>query len=178
MSPRLRKTELGLLLAVQAIPLVAYSQTYLTEDGACQAIFPDEKFTRKQLALSPDDVKKIESAGADHVRDTKVIVLVGDKKDSVIIDQALGKHEFITYAVGIDASGAIRGVEILEYRETYGYQVKEKTWTKQFTGKTAASPLKLNQEIVNISGATLSSMHLTNGVRRVLQTYEVLKSRL
>jgi hypothetical protein len=31
--------------------------------------------------------------------------------------------------------------------------------------------------VQNISGATLSSAHVTNGVRRVLQTYELLKNR-
>ena len=41
----------------------------------------------------------------------------------------------------------------------------------QFVGKTSASPLKVNGDIRNISGATLSSMHVTEGVKRILAAY-------
>ncbi len=40
------------------------------------------------------------------------------------------------------------------------------------SAKSAASPLQLNGDIKNISGATLSSKHVTDGVKRVLQMYE------
>jgi Na+-translocating ferredoxin:NAD+ oxidoreductase RnfG subunit len=43
-------------------------------------------------------------------------------------------------------------------------------------GKTAQDPLKLNRDIQNISGATLSSKHITDGVKRVMHLYQfVLK---
>jgi FMN-binding protein len=45
--------------------------------------------------------------------------------------------------------------------------------SEQFVGKTASAPLKLDADIRNISGATLSSRHVTEGVRRLLATYEV-----
>ena len=37
---------------------------------------------------------------------------------------------------------------------------------------TPSSPLQLNGDITNISGATLSSRHVTDGVKRMLQVYE------
>ncbi len=91
-----------------------------------------------------------------------------------IVDEVVGKHETITYAVGLNADGSVRRVEILEYRETYGYEVAEAGWLKQFIGKTAASPVKLNKDIENISGATLSSKHLTDGVKRVLTLHALV----
>jgi hypothetical protein len=51
--------------------------------------------------------------------------------------------------------------------------VAEANWRKQFVGKTAADPIKLNQDIQNIGGATLSCKHLTDGVKRVAVLYEV-----
>ena len=54
-----------------------------------------------------------------------------------------------------------------------GYEVRNPEWRKQFVGKTAADPLRLNADIRNISGATLSSRHVTDGVKRVLATYAV-----
>ncbi len=86
----------------------------------------------------------------------------------------VGKHEFITYAVALDASGAVKDIEILDYRESYGGQVREAAWRAQFTGKRYGTPLKLGADIKNISGATLSSKHVTDGVRRILATYAVV----
>lgn len=45
------------------------------------------------------------------------------------------------------------------------------SWLAQFVGKTSASPLRLNGDIRNISGATLSSTHVTEGVKRILAAY-------
>jgi hypothetical protein len=90
----------------------------------------------------------------------------------LVIDKVLGKHEMITYAVGITATGAVKQIEILQYNESYGYEVREASWRSQFVGKSAASPLQLGGDIRNLSGATLSSKHVTDGVKRVLQMYE------
>jgi len=106
-----------------------------------------------------------------------VRVFWGPNKEALFIDTVLGKHEFITYAVAIDAPGQVKGIEILDYRETYGYQIRDKAWRQKFVGKTARDPLTLDKDIPNISGATLSSKHVTDGVRRVLQTYDILKAK-
>jgi Na+-translocating ferredoxin:NAD+ oxidoreductase RnfG subunit len=79
----------------------------------------------------------------------------------------------ITYAVGINPDGSIKQLEILEYRESYGFEVSEASWRQQFVGKKVASPLKLNQDIQNISGATLSSKHLTDGVKRLMVMHDL-----
>jgi uncharacterized protein with FMN-binding domain len=49
--------------------------------------------------------------------------------------------------------------------------VRDGAWRAQFVGKSAASPLQLNVDIKNISGATLSSKHITDGVKRILQKF-------
>ena len=90
------------------------------------------------------------------------------------MDEVIGKHEFIVFAVGINPDGAVRQIEILSYREAYGFEVRQKKWRRQFVGKTSASPLELKQDIRNISGATLSCRHVTEGVKRTLALYEVV----
>ena len=49
--------------------------------------------------------------------------------------------------------------------------MRNAAWRAQFVGKNANSPLQLNVDIKNISGATLSSKHITDGVKRILQKY-------
>jgi Na+-translocating ferredoxin:NAD+ oxidoreductase RnfG subunit len=88
-----------------------------------------------------------------------------------VVDHVIGKHLYIDYAVALDTSGRVMRVEILQYRESYGGEVREPSWLGQFVGKTSASPLKVGSDIRNISGATLSSLHVTEGVKRILATY-------
>ena len=128
----------------------AGATTYLTVEQAQQAIFPGTAFSPAGLP----GVFRASNGGY------------------LIIDRVIGKHEAIRFAVGINANGTIKQIEILEYSESYGYEVREASWRKQFIGKSAASPLQLNVDITNISGATLSSRHLTEGVRRIMTMYQ------
>jgi Na+-translocating ferredoxin:NAD+ oxidoreductase RnfG subunit len=165
----------GLLLA--PIPYVVHAETYLNENQAVSVLFPGIRLEPRWIDLTPEESKRIQKASHERVLDPHVRVFRGPDKELVVIDRVVGKHEFITYAVGINAEGKVTGIEIMDYRETFGHQVREANWRKQFVGKTAMDPVKVDKDITNISGATLSSVHVTNGVRRVLQTYEILKNK-
>ena len=88
-----------------------------------------------------------------------------------VLDHVIGKHLYIDYAVALDTNGRVMRVEILQYRESYGGEVRESSWLGQFVGKTSGSALKVGGDIRSISGATLSSLHVTEGVKRVLANY-------
>jgi Na+-translocating ferredoxin:NAD+ oxidoreductase RnfG subunit len=136
----------------------AVATVYLNVEQAQQALFPGETFTA--------------------ARDQPYRVWRASDGGWFIVDQVLGKHEYITYAVGLKADGSVRGMEILEYRESHGGEIRDAAWRRQFIGKTAADPLKLDRDIANISGATLSCRHVTDGVKRLLAFYEKdLKAR-
>ena len=71
-----------------------------------------------------------------------------------IADEVIGKHEQIGYAIGLNADGSVRQVEILDYRESYGWEVRNQNWRRLFVGQSAADPVLLDRDIRNISGAT------------------------
>jgi Na+-translocating ferredoxin:NAD+ oxidoreductase RnfG subunit len=131
----------------------AHATVYLSVEQAQQAVFPGAKFTPLGIPRR-ERVWRAAPGGW------------------FIIDEVLGKHELITYAVGIDTQGHVRRIEILEYRESHGGEVRDATWRAQFAGKSAADPLQLDRDIRNISGATLSCRHITDGVKRLLKLYE------
>jgi hypothetical protein len=158
-------------LASAVVP--GFANTYLTVEQAQQAIFPGSALTQLHITLTPDQQKNIESRSGVRVRSRDLKVWKVSGGGWLIVDQVLGKHEYITYALGLNAGGAVKEIEILDYRETYGYEVREVAWRQQFIGKTIQAPLKLDGDIRNISGATLSSRHITEGVKRLLATYEV-----
>ena len=74
--------------------------------------------------------------------------------------------------MALEPDGRIRRVDILQYRESYGGEIANRDWLAQFVGKTSRDPPEFEKNIRNISGATLSSRHVTDGIRRVLAIYD------
>lgn len=151
----------------------AYGATYLSVEQAQQAIFPGQQLTPANITLTREQAREIERRSDVNVRKKEIRLWKVNGGGFFIVDEVLGKHEFITYAIGLNADGTVKQIEIMTYRESYGYEVRNPDWRAQFVGKTAAAPLKLSKDIKNISGATLSCRHITDGVKRVLATYEV-----
>ncbi|QOZ30514.1 FMN-binding protein [Bradyrhizobium sp. CCBAU 53421] len=132
----------------------AYAVQYLSIEEAQKQAFPSAThFTEVQAGR----VWKAEAGG-------KVAGFL-------VFDRVIGKHLFIDYAVALTPGGAVHRVEILQYRESYGGEITSPSWLAQFVGKTSGSALKINGDIRNISGATLSSTHVTEGVKRILAAY-------
>jgi len=131
----------------------AHATTYLTIAQAQQALFPGASFT--EIGLQRRERVWRTSRGG-----------------WLIVDAVLGKHELITYAVALDAQGGVAAVEILEYREAHGGEIRDPRWRAQFAGKSARDPLELDRDVRNISGATLSCRHVTDGIKRLLALYE------
>ena len=154
-----------------------FAVQYLTVEQAQNAIFLGKGFTAAPVKLNVAQRKEIEQASRVRVlRDEQQVWRVSGG-GWFIVDEVVGKHEFITYAVGLNADGSVKQIEVMEYRETYGYEIRNEKWRAQFAGKTARSTLKLDADIKNISGATLSCRHVTDGVKRVLAFYEVALKR-
>ena len=158
---------------------MALAEHYLSAAEAQKICFPNaDKIEAQQLRLSADQSKTIEQKSGAKVRKAEIRFSVARKDAKVIgvvmVDQVVGKHELIDYAVAISPEGKVLQVEILEYREHYGGEIRNAKWREQFKGKTATSKLKLNDDIYNISGATISCRNVTEGVRRVLATFELV----
>ena len=152
----------------------SYAETYLTEDQAKEVLFPGETLTDASFTLTEEQQKQIAKESDVRVRDANVRAFKAKKGGWLFFDHVVGKHEFIDYAVALNPDGSVKGVELLVYRETYGKQVYDPKWRAQFKGKTVNASLKLNDDIQNISGATLSSNNITRGVRRLLHTWKII----
>lgn len=152
----------------------AFAKVYLDEAQAKQAIFKNAKMTENFVTLTKDQANEIEDKTDVNLRNKEIKLWKVEGGGTFIIDEVLGKHEFITYAIGINKDGSVKQIEIMNYNETYGYEVRDEKWRDQFVGKNSTSVLKLDLDIKNISGATLSCKHLTDGVKRVLATYNLL----
>jgi hypothetical protein len=137
---------------VAAVP-PAYAVVYLSVGAAQKAAFPSA------TSFVDYDGRSWKAMAGDR--------LLG----LVVLDHVIGKHLYIDYTVALDTTGRVTRVDILQYRESYGGEVRDAGWLAQFVGKTSGSTLRVGGDIRNISGATLSSLHVTEGVKRVLGTY-------
>ena len=160
-------------LAMISTPMIAQAKIYLSIEQAQKILLPNKQLNKMPMIISEDLQEKMRTASS--IRHPFQGDRIWKSSDGgwFIVDEVVGKHEMITYAVGLSPSGNITGIEILEYVESYGYEVAEAQWRKQFVGKNANDPIKLNQDIQNIGGATLSCKHITDGVKRVSVLYEL-----
>jgi Na+-translocating ferredoxin:NAD+ oxidoreductase RnfG subunit len=152
----------------------AYATVYLSVGQAQAILFPGATFQPEPHTLTDEQVKAVEHASGVHVLSKQLKVWRVSTGGWFIADEVVGKHEYIPYALGLDEKGAVKGIEILEYREAYGGQIRDPEWQKQFLGKALGTKLQLDKNIRNISGATLSCKHITDGVERLLATYEIV----
>lgn len=174
----MRLTLLTPALAATALaPASAFAVDYLSAEQAARQMFPDaERFDTRELVLDAALMAKLEAQGlrARSARWTvRVAVKGGAALGWLVVDDVIGKFELITYAVGVAADGTLKQVEVLSYRESHGHEIRTAGWRRQFVGKTAAAPLRVGEDIANISGATLSCTHVTDGVRRIVAVLEL-----
>ena len=159
-------------------PLPSYAVQYLSVTQAQRLCFPDtDQFVATPIKFTAAQTKAIEAASGQKqlLRGQEVwrAMKGGKLLGFFVVDYVIGKHLVIDYAVALSPEGSVKQIEILNYRESYGGEIRNPDWRKQFVGKTSSSRFALNNGITNISGATLSCRHVMDGVRRILATYEV-----
>lgn len=164
-----------LLLVPAALLATAplHAEEYLSLEQAQKALFPEaDRFVTAPVLVGDTLREAIEERSGLKQRWEKQEVWRAEKDGKLlgwfIVDNVVGKHEFITYAAALLPEGRVKGVEVMVFRETHGDQIRETSWRKTLEGKTLADPFKLDKDVPNISGATLSCRNVMNGVKRLL----------
>ena len=163
---------LGLLVGHPAPARAQPSEVvYATPKSVLASFFPkSERVTYRTVALDADAKGRLaHRLGYPPARGsyTIFVALTRGKVDGyAVIDDELGLHEPITFATRLTSRGVVDRVEIMVYREPRGDEVRDPRFRKQFEGKTAADPLRVDRDIDAVSGATISSASLAAGVRR------------
>lgn len=155
------------------------AEVYYTREEALKEVFPDaSKIEEKTLSLSKEQKEKVrillgtskvysDFTYNEAVKDNQII-------GYAVISDAMGKRMHFTYMVAVNPNGSIEMVKILEYKELFGRRIKEEGFLNKFREKTIKSPLRINVDIDNVTGATISSMALTKGVKETLIYLNVL----
>ena len=171
-----------LAAATAGLPLSAFAVDYMSPQQAQQVLFPQaDRFTVRDVALDAAQLQALASKAGLPARSAQWKVIEASQGGKllgwVVVDNVVGKFELITYAVALTPEAVVKQVEVLSYRESHGSEVRLPAWRQQFAGKTAATGIRPGQDIANISGATLSCSHVTDGVRRIAAMVEMARSQ-
>ena len=152
---------------------MTHAEVYLTEDEALKLMFPKSERIRKDfIRLTSEKKAQIEERIGWKFPEELFEVYIGETGAQIdgyaLVQNTIGKHKHMTYMVGVDNTGACTNVELLVYREAKGSEVRTKRFNVQYEGKTASDPIRINKDIINISGATMSVRSISAGVKRVL----------
>ena len=156
----------------------AFATQYLSVEQAQHVLFPDAtSFKDSSLQLTTDQMRQVEKLSGLPARSVGWRIFSAYKDQQllghVVLDDVIGKYELISYAVALSLQAVVQQVEILSYRESHGFEIRNAAWRRQFVGKSAQGGLVVGDGIANISGATLSCTHVTDGVRRIAAVVQV-----
>lgn len=169
-AERIWDSELKRFLTEQEMTM---AEVFLTEEEAVKLMFPKSERIRKELLrVSMDKKAVVESRIGWNFPEDSFEVYIGETASQVdgyaFIQNTIGKHKPMTYMVGVDAQGFVSNVELLVFREARGSEVRTKRFNVQYEGKSVLDPVRINKDIINISGATMSVRSMTAGIKRVL----------
>jgi hypothetical protein len=146
---------------------------YLTIEQAQLRLFPKgTKFTEDFRFLTDEQVRDIRDLRGIPVNDRHVRAWQTSTGDLMYIDHVLGRDDNVYYALRLSPQGVVKGIEVMECWELYS-QIRLPAWLAQFKGRKDGE-LRRKGDIENISGTTLSSKHITEGVIRVLATHKLV----
>ena len=166
------KKKLAGWLALTVIALVAAvalaTTNLMTEKPIAEQNLGENQQALKAMFPEADEFAELspgESSGVDFVYEVKQ---GGQTIGYAVKETVQGYGGSIEVLTGMETGGTLRGISVggPDFKETEGLgaRAKEPEFTDQFAGKTP--PLKLGENIDGISGATVTSRAVVDGVNQ------------
>jgi len=148
-------------------------QTYLTEEQALALVFPEcDEVVTDEFVMTPEEKSSLEKLLSRRLYEDGFRTYIGKRDGAIqgyaIITEEIGKFHPFTFVVGVGTDGKITNIAILVYRESRGGEIAKKRFLYQFLGKSLKNPVRINKDIINVTGATMSVQCMCAGVRKVL----------
>ncbi len=163
---------IGLMILLNAFGLPKNIQKRL--DKELKKTFKIESYSLENIsitdALNENLPTKIEADNLFKIINEDIVL------GYAFIDKAPSKTAQFDYLVILDKDLIVIKTKVLIYREEYGGEIGSTRWLKQFIGKTQDDELAHGDNIVAISGATISVRSMTNAMNNFLKTIKVLQS--
>ncbi|MEO6346615.1 MAG: FMN-binding protein [Aquaticitalea sp.] len=144
-------------------------------DNEIKDAYQIENFQFDEKIIDSEIVKALPSNfGKDHFFEIKSNQkLLG----YAYVSKAASKTDQFDYLVLLDMELIVKKAKVLVYREDYGGEIGSKRWLQQFIGKSQYDQLKYQDNIVAISGATISVRSMTNAMNDLLKSLKILHTK-
>ena len=146
--------HLLLVFLLSSSALFAGERVYQKPSDFLKSVFGASLPPTQAVSLNSSHQARIKRLLGHSYRSSRVRYWSNGQKTTWILEE-IGKTEPITTAYVVSGN-RIEQVKVLIYRESHGYEVAGKGFTKQFRGASLDSKGRLSQQIRNIAGATLS----------------------
>ena len=164
---------LAVVLGVGSARRAEAAATYFTTPQILKEFFPrSQRVTYRKVHPGPAELAALQKrlgytpARAEYVF---FVAFTGEHVDGyALVDEELGQHEQITFAVKLSPEGVVERQEVMVYRESYGQEITDARFRRQFQGKTVKDAVRTGTDIDAVTGATISSRAMAVGVRRAL----------
>jgi thiamine biosynthesis lipoprotein len=153
-------------------------KVYLTEEEALAKAFPGADSIQAAVwAPNSGQRRRIEQRLGWRLEAGPFTVYAGYLAGVVVgystVGEEVGLYRPITFMVKVSPEGKVDGVWVMVYRESRGGEVRRRRFLAQYDGKTADSPMRINRDIIGVTGATLSVRALNAGVKKAATLIEV-----
>ena len=162
------------------IPSASFAQNtvFLTPADALKLIFKTSKeVIKEEHPITPEIQEQAKKLLGYELPKSNYSFFLGKTDGKVdgyaLIDDEVGKVMPITFVTRINPDGKVSDVEVMIYRESHGGEVATKRFLSQFKDKSVNEELRIDKNIIHVTGATLSSNALVKGVRRALALYQI-----
>lgn len=147
-------------------------QVITDEDEAITSIFEGcDEVLVERLELTPDEKELLENRLKTRIDEGFFDIFTGKKQGKIhryaIITDEMGCFHPITFIMSMKPNGKIEKVSVLIYRESRGKDIIKRRFLLQYKGKSLESPIRINKDIINVTGATTSVRSVNRGVRKM-----------
>ena len=173
---------LGLAVSVMAYaPSAEADSTFFTKRSMLTSFFPkSDKVSFKKFEPNKQQRQTLKRQLGYELSKSSYYFFVATTNSAAgpvvdgyaFIDDEMGQHRPITFAVKLSPEGVVLREEVMVYRESRGDEIRSPRFSKQFQGKTVRDSMRPNKDIDSVSGATISSRAITIGVRRALVLFD------
>lgn len=179
---RIKRIVIFIVLISGLLTIVAPAKVLVSARNAFKLLVPVATETKIEIKVLTEEQKKSIEAAADVKFDPELdkefIFYVGWDDGEIVgfaaEDRVKGKWGIIHYIIVFNTNGSIRDIAVLEYSEKRGRPVAKEGFRKQFRGMTINDRIRLKKDIRGVSGATISSTGMTNGVRKMTHVFHEL----
>jgi len=152
------------------------ANVFLTQPQAIHTAFHTDTVERKTVFLTPEQRQQIEKISGVKGDSSIVSYYVARNASGVegiaFFDRRMVRTLPVTYMAVVKPSGQIDHVDILSFDEPDDYFPPER-WLALYKNRQLDNDLSIGRGIPHITGASLTSQAMNDGIRMILAIYQV-----